>query len=651
MKCPKPNTVDFETLKIEGRPAYPPPAVGVSIKLKGRKARYYAWGHPTNNNCTWGEAKKALEEAYDCKDGVLFQNGKFDVDVAEAEFGVKVPDWSQIHDTMLLLFLDDPHQRELGLKESAARLLDMPAEERDAVADWLLEHQPLSNRGVKISKAKNSDHYAGAYISLAPGDLVGMYANGDTIRTEKLFNLLWPRIAEAGMVEAYDRERQLMPIMLGMERQGVQIDLNRLRDDVNTYQSWSVKLDAWIIKRVKAPADINLNSGAQLVAAMLKAGVADESLLGVTKMGKPQTNKDSLMEAVTDKQLLAALRYRAGLATCLNIFMEPWLRMAELSGGKIFTTWNQVRAPKGRDTSGTRTGRLSATWFMNMPKEFTPIFKDQTSDPKVAKKLPACPIKGMPSLPMCRGYITPFDGHVLIDRDYSQQEPRILAHFDGGDLMDKYNENPWIDFHDYAKTELEAFGLFYDRKPVKNTNLGLIYGMGAPKLAVKNDMTVEESKILKKAILTLYPGLEQMYKDMKMRAETGQPIRTWGGRLYFCEPPAMVNGRWMKFDYKLVNVLIQGSAADCTKEAIIRLDAEIGKRGKRGVWFVILNVHDQIVMSVPAKDIKEAMELMRHIMESIEFDVPMLSEGDWTDTNWGAMRTYDKKGELVYASR
>lgn len=648
IKVPKPVTVDFETLPIQPRPDYPPAAVGVSIKYFGKKGRYYAWGHPDGNNCSWGEAKKAVEEAYRCKDGVLFQNGKFDVDVAEAEFDLTVPEWQQIHDTMFLLFLDDPHQKELGLKESAVRYLDMPAEERDAVNDWLIKNQPLLNQGVKMTPGKGGDNYAGKYIGLAPGDIVGRYADGDTDRTEKLFHLLYPRIVENGMLAAYDRERQLMPILLSMERVGVQVDLKRLEKDVATFTKWAETVDQWIIKRIKAPADINLDSGPQLVEAMLKSGVADEASLGVTKTGKYQTNKDALMEAVTDKSLLAVLRYRAGLKTCLNIFMCSWLAMAKRSGGRIFTTWNQVKAPKGNDSAGTRTGRLSATWFMNMPKEFSAIFKHEEDDPKAAKKLPACPIKGLPSLPMCRGYITPFDGHVLVDRDYSQQEPRILAHFDGGDLMAKYNDEPWVDFHDYAKAELEKMGLFYERKPVKNTNLGLIYGMGAPKLAIKNNMTVEEAKLLKNAILTLYPGLSEMYKDMSKRAAQGLPIRTWGGRVYYCEEPKMIQGRWVKFDYKMVNILIQGSAADCTKEAVIRLDAEITRLGKRGKWFIILNVHDQIVMSVPRKDIHQAMDVQREVMQGIEFDVPMLSEGDWTDTNWGDMKPYDTKGKLVH---
>lgn len=641
MKQPKPVTVDFETFGIEGRPKYPPIPVGVSIKYPGKKSKYFAWGHATNNNCCWSEAQAELAKAWQHKDGVLFQNGKFDVDVAEVHMGLTLPHWEKIHDTLFLLFLDDPHQIELGLKPAATRLLDWPAEERDAVVDWLVEHQPVP--GVKISKSKQSEHYAMKYLAYAPGDLVGTYANGDVDRTEGIFNLLWKRTAERNMLRAYDRERELMPILLEMERQGLPVDLKRLRSDVAMYNQWRDTINAWIVKTLKASPDINLDSGAQLVDAMVEAGKADPDLLPRTSTGKFQTNKEALLQGVTDKVLLAVLKYRTQLNTCLNTFMQPWLATAEASGGLIFTTWNQTKTPSGDSNVGTRTGRLSSTPnFQNIPKEFQAIFAHDEKDPAKAKKLPKCPFKDLPGLPKVRSYITPFPGHIMIDRDYSQQEPRILAHFDGGALMDKYVENPWIDFHDYAKAELEKMGKFYDRKPVKNTNLGLIYGMGVGKLAEKNGMTVEESSELKKAILQLYPGLKDMYKDMKIRAKSKTPIRTWGGREYYCEEPKLVDGRIREFDYKLVNVLIQGSAADCTKEAIIRFH-----KAKSPETKIILNVHDQVTASTPKKMAKAEMEVLRQTMESVEFDVPILSEGSISSTNWDELQDYDKKGKVL----
>lgn len=640
MKQPKPTTIDFETFGIEGRPKYPPIPVGVSIKKPGRKAKYYAWGHPTENNCCWSEGATALKKAYACKDGVLFQNGKFDVDVAEEWFSLAVPAWDKIHDTMFLLFLDDPHQKELGLKPASVRLLDMPADEQDAVGEWLIANQPIPN--VKISKSKASEHYFGRYIAYAPGDLVGKYANGDTERTEGLFKLLWPSIVKREMLVAYDRERRLMPILLEMERRGLPVDLNRLRKDVALYSDLMLRIDAWLIKTIKADKDINLNSGAQLIAALLASGKADPDKMLLTPTGKYQTNKDALLVGVSDKVVLAMLKYRASLRTCVNTFMSSWLTMAEATGGIIHTNWNQIKSAEAGGMVGTRTGRLSATWFMNIPKEFTPTWKHEEPNPKKAKLLPKCPFKNMLPLPKVRGYIIPGRGNIIIDRDYSQQEPRILAHFDGGSLMDKYLENPWIDFHDYAKDELAKMGKYYERKPVKNTNLGLIYGMGVGKLAERNDMTVEESRDLKKAILLLYPGLKAMYQDMKQRAMTNEPIRTWGGREYYCEEPRIVQGRLRQFDYKLVNVLIQGSAADCTKEAIIKFDDV-----REPNWHLILNVHDQLTVIVPRKDKVRAMEVLRECMETVPLDVPMLSEGSTSLTNWDELKDYDKKGVVL----
>ena len=634
MKSPRPTTVDFETTAIKYRPFYPPIPVGVSIKKWGKKPRYYAWGHSCENNSTWEEAQAALKEAFAHPDGVLFQNAKFDIDVAEVWMKIKSPPWERIHDTLYLLFLDDPHQMELGLKPSAARLLDMPPEERDAVEDWLVKNQPIP--GIKIGRGRNSKHPAGAYIAFAPGTLVGAYANGDVDRTEAIFRLLWQKNYDRAMSGAYDRERRLMACLLDMERQGVRVDLPRLRRDVASYQGWLAKIDVWLKKRLgrEGDDDFNLDSGAQLVEAMVAAGVADLAKLGITAGGSVQTNKAAIAAGVTDAMIAAVLQYRAQLRTCVNTFLVTWLGMAEASGGFIFTTWNQVKGDKG-----TRTGRLSSTPnFQNIPKEFQPLFQAAKS----GGHLPKSPWPDLPPLPLCRSYVIPYtDNDELADRDYSQQEPRILAHFEGGELLRQYQRNPWIDYHDNARDHLERiFKKKFDRKPVKNINLGIIYGQGVGSLAERNGQTVEETKELRNAIYALYPGLKDMYRDMTIRAKSKEPIRTWGGREYYCEPPKIINGRIMHFDYKMVNVLIQGSAADCTKEAIIRFYAA----RKSPLWRVLLQVHDELLLSVPKKDLVAAMECLRQCMESVEFEVQILSEGAVSKDNWSELRDYDKKG-------
>ena len=636
MSKPLPVTIDFETLGIESRPAYPPVPVGVAIKFPGRPAAYHAWGHSTGNNCCLSEAVSALQAVWQHPGGLLCHNSKFDLDVAEVHLGLKPPAWL-VHDTLFLLFLDDPEQPDLRLKEASERLLQLPPAEQDAVADWLITNQPIP--GIKISRSRSSDHYFGRYLAYAPGDLVGRYAKGDVDRTSKLFTTLLPRIKTRGMMAAYDRERRLMPVLLAMERHGLPVATRRLAQDAKRYMADAARLDAWVRRRLRIDDSWNLDSGPQLIEALIQAKLVDETQLLITETGAYQSNKAALQQVIKDKQLMVALAHRAQLKTCLHTFMLPWLAMAKRSGGLIYTTWHQTRGTGAHEAGvGTRTGRLSSTPnFQNIPTEFDQLFKS-----KAHPKLPAPPWPELMRLPLMRDYLIPFPGQTIINRDYSQQEPRILAHFDAGQLLQKYQVDPWIDFHDYAQQELRKAGLVYDRKPVKNTNLGLIYGMGVGKLAERNGMPVLEARALKKAIMALYPGLKEMYTDMRIRAKSHQPIHTWGGREYYCEPPKIINGRLREFDYKMVNKLIQGSAADCTKEALIRYhDA------KHPTSRILLNVHDELAVSVERPRRDAEMEVLRLSMESIEFDVPMLTEGSVSSHSWHALKPYDKKGKRL----
>ena len=119
----------------------------------------------------------------------------------------------------------------------------------------------------------------------------------------------------------------------------------------------------------------------------------------------------------------------------------------------------------------------------------------------------------------------------------------------------------------------------------------------------------------------------------------------------------IVNGRIQTFDYKMVNTLVQGSAADDTKEAMIRFARQMvgAERFDRDLvaalaehpWKLLLQVHDELVASVPAGDVAKAHDAMRETMESVEFDVRVLTEGEWSSESWGAMRTYDARGVVV----
>lgn len=636
---PTVTTVDFETDPIEPRPDYPPKPVGVSIKRPGQKARYFAWGHYSGkNNCSLNDAKNALRTVWKT-DTLLFHNAKFDVDVAQSHMGMGTIPWERVHDTMFLLYLQDPHSPDLQLKPSSERLLGLPPEERDAVVAWIWEHrkQLIAEFGVDrytyrhgqhVKQLINSKDRCGAFVAYAPGDLAGKYANGDTDRTEGLFKYLWPRIVERGMQEAYDRERELLPILLDNERVGMRVDRRLLRRDIKLYSAASESAEQWLRKKLKAP-DLNLDSDAEVAEALSRAKIIDDEAWTLTATGQRSVSKKNLLpEMFTDPKVASALGYRNRLATCLKMFMLPWDRQATARpDGHISTNWNQVR---GTD-KGTRTGRPSTSNpnFLNISKTW-----DDKDDGYVHPAF----IANLPELPLVRRYILPDDGDVFCHRDYNGQELRLLGHFEDSALMRAYQENPRMDVHDHVRQLIEDIaGLKYHRTQVKITNFRRIYGGGAPATAGALHVSMDVAKQLLAAHGQALPGVKDLGRQITALSKGGEPIVTWGGREYYVEPPRYDKryGREMTYEYKLLNYLIQGSAADCTKEAILRYHRHPKKTGR-----FLVTVYDEINVSAGKDTWKKEMAVLKEAMESIETDVPMLSDAK-VGPNWAALKKYE----------
>jgi DNA polymerase I len=616
-KTPDVATIDFETEPIGHRPEYPPRPVGVSIMLPGeRGSKYYAWGHPTKNNCSWDDGKRALANVYKSNLPILCHHAKFDLDVAETHMGFKVPAWDRFHETMFLLFYRDPHG-ELQLKPAAHKWLGMPPDEQDAILQWCIAN------GLLPKNAKKSGHL----ICKVPGDIVGKYANGDVIRTLKLFKLLYPYVQEHGMMEAYDRERKLMPILLANERQGMEANIKMMREDNARFEKAANDADAWIRKTLKRK-DLNIDSDRELADALVDANKADPELFLLTPKGNRSTAKDSLIGAVTDKRILSVLQYRSRLSTAKGTFLDPWLAEAEASGGRIFPSWNQVRMAGSFGDAGARTGRMSASRFMNVPKPF------EEEEGKFV--MPRFKGLDLPDLPMVRQYCLPDKGQQWGKRDYSQQELRVLAHFEDGILLERYLEDPNMDVHQVAADMIvEQYGLPVKRKHTKTIGFGLLYGMGLGALAERMGVDIATAQQIKNAYMAIFPGLKDIQDVLKERARDGLPLRTWGGREYYVEEPRYMEarGRVVTFEYKLLNYLIQGSSADCTKEALIRYH-DVRKDGR-----FLVTVHDEINISAPAKAMKSEMKILREAMKSVEFDVPMLSDGK-VGQSWGMLTEF-----------
>lgn len=624
MGVPKPIVIDFETAPIDDRPRYPPVPVGFSIKRLGdKKSKYYAWGHPTKNNTTKKQAEVVLRDAWKSGSDMLFHHAKFDVDVAQTHMGLAdiSLDPLKVHDTQFLLFLLDPHSWSLGLKPMAEKFLGMPPDEQAKVRDWLIEHQrELKADGLLPANVRITAGNFGAWISLAPGDLVGSYADGDVERTDKLFKLTYGSVCDTGMLAAYQREQKLMPILLKNEREGMRCDRDALERDIPMYEAAVQTAEVWLRKKLKAP-DLDFEKDRDLADALESSGVVTE--WSYTATGLKSINKKVLKaEHYHNTQVFQVLGYRSKASTCLQTYYRPWLATASSTDGVLHAGWNQTR--NDRD-AGARTGRLSSSPnYMAVAKDFEDK-GDGWSHPAF--------LKSLPRLPLMRKYILPDSPkHWWGRRDYNQQELRILGHFEDGALLEAYRKNPRLDVHAFVQGAIkELLGIELPRTPIKTLNFGLIYGQGVPSMAEKLGRTVDEVAEFRKAQFSALPGLKELDKTTKKRGRQGECITTWGGRQYYAEEPKMINGWYRTFEYKLLNYLIQGSAADCCKEALIRYDSLPNKDAR-----FVVTVHDEVNISAPKGAFKREMLKLRECMQSVEFDLPMLSDAEF-GPSWGAM--------------
>lgn len=609
--------------------------MGYAVQREGQKGKYLAFGHPSQNNCTRAQAVAEVRDAV--REGTpVFHNADFDLEVLAAD-GVRVP--GTYHDTMRLAFINEPRSLDLGLKPQAAVHLGRPAEEQNMLKNWILANIPA---------AKKRPSTWPDYICEAPGKLVGMYAVGDVDRTVELFNYYVEELMtsdakyeDSRMAESYDREMDLIPIKLEMERQGIKLRTRKLKRELPAYQKAFEHLDRQIARKLKkAGADIdeefNVGSSKQLADALLEAELLSSVVL--TKTGKVSTKRINIEENCSDKDLTLMLAMRSTLKTYIGNFMEDWLDRAERNDDYVQPTFNTVRrsdetgAGKG---FGARTGRFSSSDpnFQNVPSNAADS-PHKTTLAGLAKLLRSYGVEFVG----LRDYFEPDDGCVFIRRDYNQQELRILAHREEGAFLEMYRQNPKLDAHDAVRLlVLQATGIDYPRKHIKQTNFGILYGMGLLKLALRLGVELEEAKALRKAVLTAIPGVRAIQKRMQRLADSGEPFFTWGGRRYFCEEPLYIQledgGKIKKtFEYKMMNTDIQGSAADCTKKGMIQTAQNF--RHAR----LVLQVHDEFLASVPKQHARAEMIRMREGMEDVDFRVPMLSDGETGGVSWARMK-------------
>jgi len=572
-------TIDFETKAIQkGSPLSPKP-VGVSIKHGSLKSRYFAWGHPTENNCNYNDAKEALTVVSNPEFEVVMHNAKFDARIIMEWFNI--PILATMHDTMVMAFLAYPYEQSLCLKYLAQKYLGMEPDEQLELRDWIVKH-------VKGATVKNW----GAYISYGPGSLVGKYAGADTDMTHGLYLKLKEVIDAQSMQTAYRLEMDLVPVFIEMEKFGVPI-----ADNINeALKFWTRRFDDGEEYLKSVVGDIKLG-GKAMFNKLRVDGYINEDNITYTDKGNPQYGRALLPNLISDEKLRTVLEHRSKLQKVIGTYLNPWAD-AYNKDGRFFPYFNQTR---GEEFGGTRTGRVSSDL------QQIPAFYDPTTT----------------VVPNLRTFIVPEKGHVLLKRDYSAQEIRVAAHYAEGSILQAYQNDPLLDVHTFVKgLILDKTGWDLQRPIVKAISFLKLYGGGPRRLMDTIECSFSEAAGFFDAYNKALPEFLQLTKDVEAQVKNGIMLRTWGGRLYDVEPGKHIKGIWREFYYKLVNTLIQGSSADMSKTAMKRYHYHPDRKGR-----ILLVVHDEIIVTCPKERIHEEMKLLKWAMEEIPgWDVPLISD-------------------------
>lgn len=407
------------------------------------------------------------------------------------------------------------------------------------------------------------------------------------------------------MKDAYKREMDLIPIVMEMESTGV-----CLADNIEKVATkWEKKYaegDAYIASII---GDCKIG-GLNMYKRLLEKKLINEDKVVYTEKGNPRYGREFIPQIVKDRKLVDALVIRSKMTKMIGTYLRPWAD-AHKEYGRFYPYFNTTR---NDDDMGTRTGRFSSN-LQQIPKEYDP------------------------ELMNLRTLIVPDPGDVLIVRDFTSQEVRVGAHYAEGAIMDAYQKDADLDAHTFVQDMIrDTTGTDLGRRVSKTISFLKMYGGGARAAAGQLGIEEETARKFFNAYDKALPEFKQLSKDLESQVKGGTLLRTWGGRLYDVEPGKYVNGEMRQFYYKLVNVLIQGSSADMTKEAMIRYHRHKDRKGR-----LVIQVHDELVVSVPEKHMDDEMKLLRWAMNDMEgWDVPIRSSGDY-GKNYGQLKDWKEQ--------
>ena len=494
------------------------------------------------------------------------QNGKFDIAVLRTN-GIETNGF--YFDTMLASYVLDPDQKH-NMDDLAKKYLNY-----DTI--------PLSDL---IGKKKNADKIFDVDL-----EKLSEYAAEDADITFRLFNVLKDEIEKAGLHKiAYDIEFPLAVVLEQMERDGVKIDENSLREFSKSLEIMLEKLTEKIY--ALAGTNFNINSTKQLQEVLFE------------KLKLPHTKKTKTGYS-TDAKSLESLRGKHEIIDLLldyrqisklkSTYADALPKLINPKTGRVHTTYNQTVAS---------TGRLSS------------------NDPNLQN----IPIRTELGKEIRKAFVPGDKDRLILSADYSQIELRIMASISGDPALKEAFEKG-EDIH--RSTAALVFQVPPEevtpemRRKAKEVNFGILYGIGVFGLKNRLGISQKHAKEIIDTYFRTFTRVKQFMDDSINFAREHGYAKTLLGRRRFLRNINNSNAVIRQFEERVaINMPIQGTAADMIKIAMINIHNELKRR--KAKTKMVLQVHDELVFDIHKDEIDELTPVIKDLMENaLKLNVPV----------------------------
>lgn len=499
------------------------------------------------------------------------QNIKFDL-LMLSMYGIELH--GPLFDTMIAHYLIQPDLRH-GM---------------DYLAEIYLNYRTIHYEELVGGKGKKQMD-----IRFVDIDLLCDYAAEDADVTFQLKQLLEKELKENSLEKLfYEIEMPLMKVLATMEKNGVRIDSNALKQSSEILTAEAIKIEEEIHQLAGYP--FNVSSPAQVGEVLFEKLKLDEKAKK-TKTGQYSTSEDILEKLRSKHPIVEKILDYRGLKKLLSTYIDALPQLINPKTSKVHTSFNQTVAA---------TGRLSST----------------------NPNLQNIPIRDAQGKEIRKAFI-PDEGCTFLSADYSQIELRIMAHLSNDKhMVEAFNSGHDIHTATAAKIyKVELNEVTSDmRRKAKTANFGIIYGISTFGLAERLNIPRGEAKELIDGYFSTYPDVRRYMDEAIQKAKEHGYVETIFGRKRYLADINSQNSIVRGYaERNAINAPIQGSAADIIKIAMIRIQSRI--ESEKLQTKMTLQVHDELNFSVPSNEIDIARKIVVEEMENaIHLHVPLIAD-------------------------